>query len=369
MRMKHAAAFLGAGGVAIALAWSLWSQHADNFPDGQSASAQTAHSTERDLEAAFFAGNEKSVAQVDTAEAKVGRASDGDRGESARPAGADEHTDMRFQVRWGQKGLCGPKDASRIHQRNALLLTFVAAAGADNSVLHEPSVSPRVLKDVQEALDYAVHRLPKGVLEPKAAPVTYIYKNVEQMQNVSCVNRAAIGYFDGAIHIAGDSRYSGMRIQETVVHEYVHYLLLGRGIRSPMWLHEGMAMQYAQEHWCDDPSLGLMAWLAKSHIPFVAMTKAFPYAADEKFAVAAYCQSQMMFEFAFRGVQDRSANDKVAALLEELAQGTVRDSEAFFVAAGLSGEALERAWDSHVEEKQRLIELLRGPSLPRVLER
>ena len=281
----------------------------------------------------------------------------------------EDRKDLRFQVRWGQQGFCAPKDARRLAARSALLKTFVAAEGSATRVFYDPSVSPRALNDVQGALNYAMHDLPTGSLEPRPAPVTYVYRDADQMLSVSCVDKSAIGYFDGAMHVVGDSRYGGARIHETVVHEYIHFLLLERGVRLPMWLHEGMAMEYSMEHWWEEPSLGLMTWLVGNHIPFREMAKAFPSISDEKFAVAAYYQSQMMFRFAFRGsasqntLRDKSVRVELVALLEGLAQGQVRDSEAFSMATGLSGEALERAWSQFLVEEQRLYRSLHGASL------
>lgn len=132
------------------------------------------------------------------------------------------------------------------------------------------------------------------------------------------------------------------------MHEYIHFLLLERGIRLPMWLHEGMAMEFASERWWNDPALGLMQWLLERHIPFGAMATAFPSTADEKFALAVYYQSQMMFQFAFK---DRPGR-RLDALIEGLAQGSVRSSDSFVTAVGLSGDALERAWREFLIETQ-----------------
>jgi len=255
---------------------------------------------------------------------------------------------VRFRVGWGQKGFCRTKDAARVAERSALLATFVPAEGSADLVFYEPSVSPRAVRSVQQAFDLSVPRLPVGTLKSKSTPKTYVYKDIEQMRSVSCVNKAAIGYFDGAIHVVGDSRYGLSRIRVTIIHEYVHFLLLERGIRLPMWLHEGMAMEFARERWWKDPTLGLMQWLLEQHIPFGAMATAFPSTADEKFALAAYYQSQMMFQFAFKD----GAGSNLDALIEDLALGRVRSSDAFVAAVGLSGDALERAWREFLVEKQ-----------------
>lgn len=268
--------------------------------------------------------------------------------ESFAESGEPDRANLRFQVRWGQSGFCGPKDLSRIAARAALLATFVPVEGAASPVFHEPSVDRKVLKDVQEGLDYAVRVFPLRYLEAKPAPVTYVYRDVAQLQSVSCVNKATVGYYDGAIHIAGDRRNAPFRIKETIAHEYMHHLLIERGVQLPMWLHEGLAMQHGQEDWWKDSSLGLVDWLAGQHIPFEAMTAAFPYTSDEKFALAVYYQSHMMLRFA----QGRKGGEaRLAALIEGLAQRKIRPAEAFTFATGLSGAELERAWGDFLVDR------------------
>lgn len=277
--------------------------------------------------------------------------------ESFVESGELDRANLRFQVRWGESGFCGPKARSRTSARAALLATFVPLDGAAYPVLHDPSVDRNVLKDVQEGLDYAVREFPLRYLEAKPAPMTYVYKDVEQLQGVSCVNKATVGYYDGAIHVASDRRYTRWRIKETIVHEYMHHLLIERGVALPMWLHEGLAMQHAQEDWWKDSSLGLVDWLATRHIPFEAMTAAFPYTSDEKFALAVYYQSYMMVQFAQAG---RRGDARMAALIEGLAQRKIRPAEAFTFATGLSGSELERAWSDFLAHRsagpRRLLE-------------
>ena len=168
------------------------------------------------------------------------------------------------------------------------------------------------------------------------------------MLEVSCVNRSAIGYYDGAIHLSGDIRHGIQTLQQTAVHEYVHHILIGLGIKVPMWLHEGLAMKLAGETWWADPSLGLVAWLRDQHLPFKAMAGAFPHTADERFALAAYYQSLVMLEFLW----DRKGDDGVVALVQALARREMAAEDAFS-SMGSSGDSLEQAWREFLARRYR----------------
>lgn len=273
------------------------------------------------------------------------------------PAAAEpaDRADRRFQVRWGESGLCGPGDARRAAQRPALLGTFVALDAAGTTVRHDPRVDPvvlgavlSVLRAVQSPSQSPIRRILGREPDRLPPPEVYVYRDVRQMLEVSCVNRSALGYYDGAIHLSGDTRHGIETLKQTVIHEYVHHVLIGLGLEVPMWLHEGLAMELAGETWWVDPSLGLVAWLRDQHLPFETMTGAFPHTADERFALAAYYQSLAMLEF----LLERRGDDGVAALVRALARGEVAPNEAFS-STGVSGEALEQAWREFLARRYR----------------
>ncbi|WNG61838.1 hypothetical protein F0U59_49345 [Archangium gephyra] len=328
-----------AGTLAIGLTWLLWPESPEPSDGGARLEetprpAAEVSSTQR--EPTVESSPEPARNEVPPREA------------APEPAAAEraERADPRFQVRWGENGLCGPGDGQRVAQRSALLGTFVALDAAGTTVRHDPHVDPVVLREVQVVLGAVrspshapMRRIFGQELDRLSPPEVYVYRDVQQMLDVSCVNRAAIGYYDGAIHLSGDTRHGIENIKKTVVHEYVHHVLIGLGIKVPMWLHEGLAMKLAGETWWADPSLGLVAWLRNQHLPFEAMAGAFPHTADEKFAMAAYYQSLAMLEF----LQDRQGDEGVAALVQALARSEVTAKEAFS-SAGLTGDALEQAW-------------------------
>lgn len=263
-----------------------------------------------------------------------------------------EHRAMRVQVAaWMQPGLCGSRHGARAGARDALLATFVSLPDAPTTIRYDRRVSAATLEAIGKALEIAVERVrARTGLSIPPSPRIYVYADLAQLQQVSCVNRAAIGYYDGAIHLSGDARHGQRAVVETVVHEYVHHVLSALGISTPMWLQEGLAMDVAGETWFLDPSLGLVAWLQGGHLPFEAMGAAFPHASDESFALAAYCQCYAMVQF----VRQRRGEVRLRELLVVLLQGQVGAAEAFSWAAGLSGAPLERAWSDAVARGELL---------------
>jgi hypothetical protein len=259
-----------------------------------------------------------------------------------------DRTKLRFEARWGTPGLCGSQNAGRAATRSALLATFAPVARTPTPVFRDPGGDPVVLAEIFWFLGYAAHHMQMpGGLSPAPAPPIYVYKDIDQMRSVSCINQSAIGYYDGAIHVVGDMRLGSRQIEETLIHEYVHYFLDRLGIRAPMWLHEGMAMQAADETWWRDPSLGVKSWLLKEHLPFNAMVSAFPDTADEKFATAVYFQSLMMVTL----VQARQRQKTLANLLDALANKRILPEEAFSWSTRLSGDDLERAWKYFLKDR------------------
>jgi hypothetical protein len=270
------------------------------------------------------------------------------------PESASERIGTRFDVRWDTPGLCGTQDVWRVSHRDALLLTFSQVSDVATPVFYDPRVDPVVLKEMRWFQNYVVHDMPiPAGLDVVAPPTIYVYKDVDQMLSVSCVNHAAIGYYDGAIHIAGDVHFGFQRIAETLIHEYIHHVLNRLGIRVPMWLHEGLAMKSANEQWWHDPSLGLESWLVEQHLPFVAMVSAFPATADEKFALAVYCQSIMMVEFVSER-ETRVGAKGLSALITALVQRQVSAAEAFSWSTDLYGDALELAWTEFLTRRRQL---------------
>lgn len=261
-------------------------------------------------------------------------------------AGSLRPKDPRFTVRWGEPGLCGDEPRAKIRERReALLGSFVLEQRAGATFSRAREVPSQVVDAAAAALTDA-RRIALELLSTRGdvpfAKVA-IYENAEQMRGVACVSKAAAGYYDGTIHLAANDP----DFRRTVIHEHVHHVLYSFGVKTPMWLHEGLAMYAAQEVWWQHPRAGLVPWLRKEHLPFDAMTVAFPHTADPLFAGAAYYQSYRMVEF----ITWRTRSTQLTWLVDRLVAGQVDPRQAFTQGLGLEGEALEREWAAFIEAR------------------
>ncbi len=247
--------------------------------------------------------------------------------------------DPRFGVRWGQTGLCGDEPLQRLAERRAALLaSFNGVRRAGTLIFHDPDAPISFVDAAGEALAQA-RVIATRLLGPRAdvaLPVIYVYASADQMRDVACVNTATQGYYDGAIHLPATDPDAW----RTVVHEHMHHVLNALGLKKPMWFHEGLAMYAADERWWEDPRLGLVSWLRSAHLPFPALTEAFPHTADELFAGAAYFQSYQMVSF----LAARSGRADFAWFVDGVVSGAFAPQTSFGESVGLAGDQLESAW-------------------------
>jgi hypothetical protein len=255
----------------------------------------------------------------------------------------------RFGIRWDLPGLCpGESGVATLVRRQALFAGFNSTAIGDLQIRHAPQVPPAALRQVAVAMARA-REVAATLIDwsPSAPPPPVVlYRDDKQLQGVACVNQAAIGYYDGEIHVSLDPVHSAQHVAETVIHEYMHHALNSLGVRAPMWFHEGLAMFAAGERWFADPRLRLRGWLAQTHLPFESLVTAFPHTADEPFAVAAYYQSVSMIEF----LRERQGPASFRTLARDLAAGSTRPDQAFARGAGLSPAQLEAAWNAFMRD-------------------
>jgi hypothetical protein len=255
-------------------------------------------------------------------------------------------TDPRFGLRWSLPGHCGPGFERQMAARASLLATFTLTTLNGARFFADPGVDPQRVLAAGDFLNKA-RSISTGLLGAEAAvraPDLYIYASAEALRSNSCVNQATAGYYDGAIHVSADD----FDLEATITHELVHHVLNAMGVAKPMWLHEGLAMFAAQEHWWRDERLGLMKWLRNEHLPFEGLALAFPHSSDELFAGAVYYQSFRMVEFLFLSSPDRGG---IYRLVAGLRSGSIQAQTAFAQSTGMSGEALEQSWKQFIQSR------------------
>lgn len=275
-----------------------------------------------------------------------------DAGDAPEPSpSADEPRaradDKRFTIRWDDEGACAEKPRIQLKPaRDAMLATFLERRIGDAVFLHDPRVDPseltRLFARLQSArvataawIDWAPNTPP---------PATIVYRTSEQLRSVACVSEQTVGYYDGRLHVSADPELPAPVVEQTVVHEYLHFALNQLGVSKPMWLHEGLAMHVAEETWFTTSRLDFKRWLQTNTLPFEGMVYAFPHTADEKFALVAYYQSFRMVEF----VMDQRGPAAIRSLVSQLSSRSLTAEDAFVQGAGLSPSTLEAHWQRFV---------------------
>lgn len=252
---------------------------------------------------------------------------------------------VRYQVRWGQTGLCnleGLEDVDRT--RAGIHATFAQTIIDGIDLRHDIAVPAHALAAVARSVPQAQAASQDLLGFGPPPPTVFVYVDLEQLRSAACVNQASVAYYDGDLHVTGDFTEGLDQIHQSVLHEYIHHSLLTWGISEPQWLQEGLAMYAAEETWWQSSELGLVEWLRHEHLPFELMTRAFPHTADELFAGAAYYQSYRMVHF----IVWRYGEAAIAEVAASIAAGTVTPEGAFVSASGMMGSELEATWSEYV---------------------
>jgi hypothetical protein len=320
--------------IAVLAALAVWPRHSRRPPD-----------PDRD---------EASVASSAPSRATVPRPPAAGHGESTRvhqpplklaaPLGPPDRP-LRARIGWNSPGLCdhGVDMLAQAQRRQALLQTFRREEVKGVAIDHDDAVTGEALEAIRFAIgrtrQYANYLL--GWNPKDFVPSIHVYRSVEQLRSVACISRTSIAYYDGALHLTGDPRYTSATLMQETAHEYVHHILVTMGVSRPIWLHEGLAMQIAEERWWKKGQTGL----EREHLPFATLVDDFPHTLpDEQRASAAYYQSYMMVAF----LRQRRGPAYFRELLDDLAWGRLAPEEAFAVAAAVpTGSTLEAIWTEY----------------------
>lgn len=254
--------------------------------------------------------------------------------------------DKRFTIRWDDEGACAEKPLAQLKaSRDALLATFVERRIGDAVFFHDPRVDPSEITRLFARLQSARVETAAWIDWPTNSPppATFVYRSSDQLRSAACVSAQTIGYFDGRLHVSADPEFSESIVDQTLVHEYVHFALTALGISKPMWLHEGLAMRVAQES-AFSSRLDFKRWLQTNKLPFEGMVYAFPHTADERFALVAYYQSARMVDF----VMENRGPAAIRSLVTQLSTKRVTADDAFVQGAGLSPSTLDAHWQAFV---------------------
>jgi hypothetical protein len=257
---------------------------------------------------------------------------------------------QRGSLSWSSPGLCedGGDSRARAAARQELLRTFRRDEVGGLLIAHDPEVPPAALQTIAFAIgrtrQFANWLL--GWSPQQFPPPINVYRSAEQLRSVACVNLSSVAYYDGSIHLSGDARFTATTIQQQAAHEYVHHVLTAMGVSRPAWLHEGLAMQIAEETWFRKPSMGLVERLAREHLPFDALVDLMPHAArDDQQADLAFYQSYLMVGL----LRQRLGSSGIRELLDDLAWGRLSPEQAF--TRGLAPSArIEDEWRRFVLE-------------------
>lgn len=186
-----------------------------------------------------------------------------------------------------------------------------------------PGVSREVVSRVagaaKEAASIAIY-YNKDVTPPNI----YIHGSLEELRNHACVAASALSYYDGAIHVAALEELGAM--EQCVLHEYAHHLLMELGVRRPTWLHEGFAQRFAGESRGSKPS-------TKMAVDQATMARPLTTTSTQEELGGFYDQASDMLEFlnqlpSFTG--RRGYVSVIDELTQALANGAT-DAEGLFV--------------------------------------
>jgi len=154
----------------------------------------------------------------------------------------------------------------------------------------------------------------------------------------------------------------GYEWQDTLAHEYVHYVVSQKSKNSvPIWLHEGMA-KYLESRWRAGPGLAMspstLALLGQrvkldKLIPFEKMHPSIAMLPTAEDAATAFAEVFFAMDYVY---QERGAQG-LQTIIGSMASGTT-DKKAVEAATGLSFSGFEKAWLVHVRKQPFPRELL-----------
>jgi hypothetical protein len=194
---------------------------------------------------------------------------------------------------WQEPTLCGPGTTDKQTAWSSYLRGFRRFDAGKNVIFADFTIDRLLLA----RLDVLVETLVRGQVSARLGldsppPPIYVHASVEALRKYSCVNAAAVAFYDGSIHLADVSRQRGgnMEMLRSLRHEYTHHVLMMHGIHEPIWLQEGLAMQVADESYD-------ISKVTTPGIDIREMSLSFPHTASAEYAQRFYRQAYAMVSF------------------------------------------------------------------------
>jgi hypothetical protein len=217
---------------------------------------------------------------------------------------------------WRHPGMCLEDPRPGFAMARARYLESFAPTEAWHTTLYvHPDVPEWAARVVQDNLEKTSTRVTSYLHHTAEPPRIYLYPSVEKLREHSCASAVAVAYYDGAIHLALESvtaqdtltdgwpsvprelqemleRRRESLITKSLLHEYVHHVLVSNGVGKPIWFQEGAAMLVAH----DGPHDFWTVW-RKNPIDLRRMVGTFPQTSSLTDATIFCAQSYVMIEF------------------------------------------------------------------------
>lgn len=228
----------------------------------------------------------------------------------AQPAVRQRQVDVTVLRRWQQPGLCALADeASAAHQ--GLIARFRAIEWGGARLLLDPRLPIGSEAALLAQLERAERETAASLALRAPRPDVFAYADTQLLLAAACTNAEVVAYYDGALHVVP----SDTDVEQSVLHEYTHHVLMSAGMIGPAWAQEGIAMHVARETWWRDARW--LARLSDEHFALDDMESVVPYTLTADQAVLFYAQSAVMVACA----SEDEANG-LAGLVSALAAGS-----------------------------------------------
>jgi hypothetical protein len=194
---------------------------------------------------------------------------------------------------WHRAGHCFDiVDREKVARRDRYLATFIPHSTWHTTLYAHPDVVQSAIDVVERNLERVNGFATAQIGLASEPPLIFLYPSVDALRAYSCVNGAAVAYYDGAIHLAVGPEGALGELKTSLRHEYAHHVLTSNGIGKPTWFQEGTAMMFAHER----PRGYWQLW-RENPIHLNRMVDEFPTTAPLEVATVFYAQAYVMMEF------------------------------------------------------------------------